>query len=58
VNKKYRITLTFESTGDEEVYPDDKFFQEQWEQTASAMEGDLIEIEKIEGMPYVGIKKL
>ena len=58
MNKKYRITLTFESTGDEGVYPDDKFFQEQWEQTASSIEGDVIKVEKVEEIPDVETKKL
>jgi hypothetical protein len=47
--KRFRVTLILE-INDNPIfeYPDAKFFQEQWEQTASAMEGDLIEIEKIE----------
>ena len=47
--KRFRVTLIFETNDDPKLeIPDVRFFLEQWEQTASAMEGDLITIEKIE----------
>jgi hypothetical protein len=49
MRKRVRVTLIFESEdGPNCVVPDVEFFQEQWKQTASAMEGDSIKIEKIE----------
>ena len=59
MRKQFRVTLIFETEGGitGEV-PDVEFFQEQWYQTTSAMEGDLIKIEKIEEIPGVETKKL
>ena len=54
MQKRFRVTLIFETNWgddpDNNIMPNNEFFQEQWEQTASAMEGDSIEIEKIEGI--------
>jgi hypothetical protein len=58
MQKRFRVTLIFELTGDDEIYPDNQFFQEQWEQTASGAEGDLILVEKVEEIPDVENKKL
>jgi hypothetical protein len=66
MRKQFRVTLIFETKeflesvedGPNCVVPDVEFFQEQWEQTAAAMEGDTIKIEKIEEIPDVETKKL